>query len=680
LFSSLEGLEYEWSIRADTEATASSAVAQVLKMVRFRESSIEVGETLLRLEDEGKQSSLVLVQGLNTGRARVSSRLTKYLNPFLAAPVPTAQVTIAVREPLLLAPSTTIWVLPGTQIQYTLMSYAKETLKPLDPSTAGLYLWTTSQNSVAEVSQQGLVTAKQVGMTRVTAQYVDLEDNNAWSELVVVLPAYLALKITPKQFESSDNKTQSDALSSSGSYLISGWEYVVQIEVYDKDGHKIYNIDDLDFTVQLASDYFQVLGKSKNSAQHHVIAVKEGASEIVVSLEQIRNRYTNTHYQPSPPLLTRSDVIITAPVKLTAQNSTRVRHVNLAYHNHVAWLNYYGARLDSIEPNITNVNVRRVKEVQGWSHEMTLTAVGGTGLYEWYSTDQGVVLVRPATAAATSQLISNNLGRLVGEAPGTVTVHASDSRNPINRDHVLVHVSAPHRIEFANSEFECQVDSTLTLSVQLLDQHNVPYDNCSALPFVWEVQDEHVFAPQPSPAPGPHCSHRTLRALREGQTTVVVHYMHLRVEVTVFSFKPLRVIWPRDFALVTLGSSAIVLLEGGPNPWTYESSGHTTEALLPQQPSAVAIHKLKANTPYRAYSITCLALGDQDITVEVTNSGSAAHPRPLRVTSKFHFSCQLPQHVFLFPVLEHPNRIDRADLPLACTEGTSRHVTRSLTR
>ena len=72
MFSSLEGLPFQWSILPQNLEQASGGV---LTLVPFKDSSIETTHTLLEMQEKGLETSKVVVQGVDTGRVEVRARL-----------------------------------------------------------------------------------------------------------------------------------------------------------------------------------------------------------------------------------------------------------------------------------------------------------------------------------------------------------------------------------------------------------------------------------------------------------------------------------------------------------------------------------------------------------------------------------------------------------------------------
>jgi len=677
-FSSLQGLEFEWTIRPDTDSVsslASSASSQtILKFVRFRDSPIEVNEVVLRLETEGKQTSVVLVQGIDTGRVRVTSRLLHYVNPLLqqlsgvsrssstltdTTNIPPASVIISVREPLLLQPTYPIYILPHTTVQYTLYTYTRDALRPLDVSALQSYRWRTSNTSVAEVNTRtGLLWAKAFGFTHVIVQYVDLEESSAQGDVHVVDAMYLGLRIVPKLLDSTPEQasasnistsTSSSFLSTSSSFLSTAghdnWcliinsTYLLEVEAYDRDHHKLYSTDELRFNVSLSAAHFRVVNHSANFARFELVARQEGHTEIVAAVVGYRTPRTAA----SSIQTVRADVRIVPPIQLVPPDT-----VTLAWHN------------------------------ESLLHEYSVHAVGGSGQYEWYIANHTVAAVRPT--ATSSAVTTHAHARIVALGQGSTFLRSSDFLNSFNQRSLNIRVTRPAYIWFAPSPLESEVGTLLTLRVHMADAQQFAFDNCSSLPLVWEVSDESIFTPVEIPSsvsldssetrPG-ICGSRTYRSQREGQAQVTVRYHLTNGEVinatqTLYAFKPLSVVSPRDRALVTLGTSVHVHVEGGPNPWAFDPASHL-ETLRAEEPKHIRIDKLRHSTPtHRVYLITCLHLGEQYITIEVSNKMSKTLPSPVTVRTRLHFACRLPSTFFLLP--ETGTKVERADIPLSCPE------------
>ena len=84
----------------------------------------------------------------------------------------------------------------------------------------------------------------------------------------------------------------------------------------------------------------------------------------------------------------------------------------------------------------------------------------------------------------------------------------------------------------------------------------------------------------PSPAlskiPVKACTVLNATALIPGHAKLTISYdngdIHLEASITISSYLPLRPVDPVSVAVVTLGSSKTVLVEGGPSPWVLDPS------------------------------------------------------------------------------------------------------------
>ena len=72
------------------------------------------------------------------------------------------------------------------------------------------------------------------------------------------------------------------------------------------------------------------------------------------------------------------------------------------------------------------------------------------------------------------------------------------------------------------------------------------------------------------------CTYIRAAALKPGHTKLTVTYqhgsIHLEAFITIASYPELRPIDPEYISVITLGSSKIVIFEGGPSSWVLDPS------------------------------------------------------------------------------------------------------------
>eukprot|EP01128_Nolandella_sp_AFSM9_P012405 TRINITY_DN9248_c0_g1_i1.p1 TRINITY_DN9248_c0_g1~~TRINITY_DN9248_c0_g1_i1.p1 ORF type:complete len:208 (-),score=56.56 TRINITY_DN9248_c0_g1_i1:323-946(-) len=119
IFSTLEGLGFDWAIREEKAQAAS-----ILKVVPFKDSGLETSDTLKEMEDSGEQTSAILVSGVQTGRVTVSARLVDVGAAFGESSLDNS-VIISVLEPLALSPSHDIYLAPKMTATFLLQTFKR---------------------------------------------------------------------------------------------------------------------------------------------------------------------------------------------------------------------------------------------------------------------------------------------------------------------------------------------------------------------------------------------------------------------------------------------------------------------------------------------------------------------------------------------------------------------------
>lgn len=155
-FSTVEGLHFRWEIEQ------SSAI---LKTVAFKDSNLEISSSIRTLELEGKQSNAILVEGVELGKVKLSAKL---IEEYYDKKQVTSLVHLIVMESMYLDPSQTIWIAPGTDVQYVLNSQGRDKVPTRVDLRVRKFLWKLTDLQPAYCSQledYWLVEAKELGKT-----------------------------------------------------------------------------------------------------------------------------------------------------------------------------------------------------------------------------------------------------------------------------------------------------------------------------------------------------------------------------------------------------------------------------------------------------------------------------------------------------------------------------------
>ena len=168
------------------------------------------------------------------------------------------------------------------------------------------------------------------------------------------------------------------------------------------------------------------------------------------------------------------------------------------------------------------------------------------------------------------------------------------------------------------------------------------------------------------------CTAQLYFAVKEGSSRVSVHYRSLSAEITIFAFRPLTVVSPLPYGLVTLGTSVVVTFEGGPEPWsanpniffvrTGEKEGVRVKRvglfffcfffieiiILIMNPTNHYLSQTVSDYPKRySYSVTCLSHASHSLTLEVGNN----HPDGVQTlaSATAEIRCEVPTSLVVHP-------------------------------
>lgn len=118
-FTTLEGVEFNWKISSQHPVEGKEKDWQrVLRFLRFSESKYhDVPHTVEKFDRVGLKGYMVLLEGINTGSAKVSVEL---LYPEYQQSVPAVEVNIVVLANIILDPSD-VHILVGDSIAFKIL-------------------------------------------------------------------------------------------------------------------------------------------------------------------------------------------------------------------------------------------------------------------------------------------------------------------------------------------------------------------------------------------------------------------------------------------------------------------------------------------------------------------------------------------------------------------------------
>ncbi|XP_072928260.1 nuclear pore membrane glycoprotein 210 [Hemitrygon akajei] len=609
-FSTLAGIVFEWSIVKDTEFAGYSDSHNALRIVKFSESAYTPPTYISEMEKHGIQGDTILVSGMKTGNSKLKGKIQEaiYRN------VPAAEVQLLILENIMLHPAYDIYLIEGSSIRYHVQKLKQgkitELIMPSDQYELEL------QNSMASPGRDAsrpvgkldqatsTVTALQQGQVNLVLMHKNIRMQGVSRlpncTIYVVEPRYLGFTVYP-----GDRWI-----------LETGKEYVLTIEVYDKESNKFYHSDEIRINAEIPPEYFDVLESSLNGSYHRVRALKKGQTIIDASLSKVISQNGAVHSM-AVPVRNQQEVEIYNPITLTPSILT------------FPWQQVAGA------------------------YQYVIKAEGGSGNFIWSSSNQAVATVTVKGIMTT------------GSDTGLSIIKAHDVQNPLHYGQMMVYVIEPIQMEFAPCQVEARVGQQLDLPLKIYGLMNteteeeVMLTDCSHFDLVTEIENRGVFKSiEGRLEPGAkHCSGIRVQAEAPGYTTLVVSYSHghvyLSASITIAAYVPLKAVDPVSVALVTLGSSKDMLFEGGPRPWVLEPSKFFTE-LTAENEESINLHLISSpafrNQPKHLVRATCTALGEQVLALSVGNKPSLKNSYPAVEPAVIKFICSPPTRFTLAPV------------------------------
>lgn len=585
--------EFKWTLVPELTADEKKTI---LKPIPFKDSGYEASSKLLELESVGKETSTILLQATEVGRVKVSAR---YVD---SSSVPVHTVSMSVIEPLELSPFKELYVAPYTLFSYKLMTYQRRLRKQIEMPNSQ-YVWSSSNSAIAEVDSLGTVkTNAKLGYALVQVQHQNLEDSVTRGGVTVVAPARLGIRVRPVDLR--------DDSAASTRYLVHEASYLLEIDLFDADGHKMDQFDgSVDFDLVVDASFVKIVRRETQNVWV-VVGTTIGTATVSVTLTRVGHKSLGDALPKDRKLALQTALEVTSPICLNkASLALPVGHI------------------------------------------YRLVATGGTGTYSWSSTDRSVVSVGPDGVVSV-------VLEAVPEGTESATVYVSDEKDPFNRVSLPVTVAGYTALGFAPGTREAELETTLVLPLDVSFNSTLHFDNCSALPIRFNATVADVFSDplmMENACPS-GCACVALRALQEGQTrfSASLPENQLSASVSIAAFRPL-VVSP-DRILVSLESSFDIVISGGPHPWQSQHIVSPTVALAnPTANAAVSIVPLPAGSEEGSgaawsFRLTCHEIGSQAISVSQANPASHLNPSPFVATRQVSFECHDPAFVFVAPV------------------------------
>uniref|UniRef100_A0A8B9DLQ4 Nucleoporin 210 like n=1 Tax=Anser cygnoides TaxID=8845 RepID=A0A8B9DLQ4_ANSCY len=431
-FSSLSGMTFEWSVAKDDDIE-SLELSNKVRILKYSEADYSPPDYIVEMEKAEKQGDRILVSGIKTGAAVIKVRMQESTYKKVAA----ASIRLLVLENILLIPSHDVYLLVGAYIKYQVAKLVRGKTTELEFPLEHYDLELRDQVigpggsdllPVASLEvKTAVVRAVQLGQSTLAFVHKNAHMRAASGlpncTIYVVEAGFLGFTVYPGDRWILEVQR----------------EYVITVEVYDRDSSKVYLSDNLRIIHHFSKEYFEELISSRNGSYHIVQVLKDGITGIKAELVSVLQQDGSQAYLPVP-VSHEQEVQIYLPIKLSPSL--------LAFPHHPTEVLY----------------------------RYNLQVEGGSGNFSWISSNQTVVTV------TIKGVVTG------GFAQGHCTVQARDVQNPF------------HYGEIQGSLFSGQIIIGQILEAPLKmyftereTRENIAFTDCSLLPLDISMEKQGVF-------------------------------------------------------------------------------------------------------------------------------------------------------------------------------------------
>ncbi|XP_076028770.1 nucleoporin 210 isoform X2 [Oratosquilla oratoria] len=601
-FSALDSVVFVWDLQTVTDHEDVVAAQTVLRFMTFEDSPYKTPQAIAPLEEQGLQGYMVLIEGRQTGTARLSVHLDNkaYKN------VPATHVNLMVIANLLLDPPD-VHLLPYTSITYMVYHLNQGHLSTVDIAASQYYLQVIN-TEIAELNEDGIsVTALSLGTTQVILKDKNVKSlemvKNPTANVHVVDPSYITLSISPH-----DNWV-----------VLCDNQYAITVNIYDKDNNKIFLTENVVVETEISADYFKSDFVSKNGTFIHGTAVKVGTTKVTATLNAVEAG--GQVLEISPPL--------------------KASHKMEIYD-----------KLEVIPP----LTILPWDPILQPLYIVDLKARGGSGSETWSSNNVAI-----ATVSQTGHVKTQAKGSVMITAAMTLNQYNKGS----GEVHIIEALGIEILKGVVEVEVNKALYLPVALHTNLIDDTKHPFTSCHTLPFKVEPK-ENTFTTleefEKASVKG-SCVSVGISSKSPGFSKIDVSYTttdsELVASTVVGAYRPLRSVSPANGETVLAqGSSRVVVFEGGPLPWIEKPSSHFVK-VTSQDPDKVKVERLPVPHTIEELDIhfvlvECQELGEFVVELTVGNTPSISLPNPQEVSSQVKVVCALPDSLNLVALVKRP--------------------------
>ncbi|KAF1770985.1 hypothetical protein GCK72_002809 [Caenorhabditis remanei] len=580
-FSTLSELALEWEL-----SSTSSNKAKPLRIVPFEQSTYEAPSEIVKLEKNRKKGYLILIEGVGTGTATLT---TKFSDSYLQK-VAAHNVELAVVANLLLVPSQDIYMPVHSVIPFQVLIVKQR----------GTEIVTMPNPSYELVIDGGNVAS----LDKKTSSVRALTTGNSAVHLLsshVDVRAKAGLRPPSTVIHVVDPESVQWHVSGENWMLETGKQYTINVELLDEHGNVMFVADNSRFDTHVDENLLRVDYKSQNGTWLLVTPLKPAKTTL-------RTKFVS--------IIDANGKIIAQSGKIGGeQRATLVDPVKIV--PPVIYLPYVSEKRAQID----------------------LTATGGSGVFDWSSEDGHIATVE----LATGRLTANSLGNTVVVA----TDKRNDQLRDRADVHVLevsgIGFGETVRETFVGENLELNLKFTGVTS----DGELVEMSDCRNIRASVQVSDNSLLRHESNeeshlPKVGTGCGTVSLKGLSSGDARVTVSYMGHKASIDVAVYEKLKI--SEDSSAIALGSSHPLVISGGPRPWILDPANFYKTRENQEKSSQLQVTFENEKVIFKCSSTE----GTEAVRVRVGNQKSSTLPLPIHSTVTVSICCAKPTRLEIF--------------------------------
>ncbi|XP_013110354.2 nuclear pore membrane glycoprotein 210 [Stomoxys calcitrans] len=606
VFTTLEGVEFSWVISSLNKDSKNWSPA--LRFLTFTESPYhEVPKPLEKFEAQGLKGYMLLLEGINTGTAKVTVNLPYPEYSYVQSIV----VYINVLANIILEPSD-VYVLPGDTINFRILQLKTGRLQEI--SLNNQYFLEIEDESVANMKGVA-ATGLKAGTTMVVLRDRNVRNDDASNSgdngvLKNTVPSARLTVASPKKLGLS-------LLPHNNWITVEGEKHEIAVDLYTNDDHKITLGSRYSVSSELDELLFLVQKRSKNGSRLYGEAIREGVTPVYGSFKELTAQaelqiYSELNLTPSKVILPFDpNVIKTQKIQFQAKGGD----------GSYVWMSHH--------PRVLHIN----------QNGLATTVIRDTNTKSGYDTYD----------ASTGTLLT-----------GHAHVKVALAKNQKITRHADIYFVPPVKLEIIKYNFETALKDYVQLHVAIYAYVNktlMPLTKCENLVFDFEFTNQ-IFQVDYNVDAGIEmapdaCQIVHLRSTAVGLTHLKLSYKFqdkiLRDEATLSVFEPLTILNPHEnHVVLPVGSSRNVIYTNGPQRI------YTLEAELTKgtdyNHNIARVSEIEFDTQNNlyAFNILCREVGESSLVFNVFNTLLTPNFQPYVSTIETNIYCVKPRFLNLY--------------------------------